>query len=158
MGKEVLKRCQSCGFENFVDRDQKVCPSCKQEKLRKKSADLGHVPILVFSLIIIGIGCFFLFYGDSPSGQTPAAKPVSESVINSGWEGSVYQVKQYLKKNLKDPDSLEYIEWSPVQKSRDGYIVRCKYRAKNSFGGYVIENQIFTLDPRGNILSVKNFQ
>ena len=35
---------------------------------------------------------------------------------NSGWDSSVYQVKDYLKLNMKDPDSLQYIEWSKVVK------------------------------------------
>jgi hypothetical protein len=55
--------------------------------------------------------------------------------------------------NLKDPDSFEAINWSPVQTNFDGgYYVRCKYRAKNSFGGYDIANQIFYMDSKGNVL------
>lgn len=67
---------------------------------------------------------------------------------NSEWDGSVYPVKLYLKKNLKDPDSYEAIEWSKVQKTNEGYMVRHKYRAKNSFGGYVIENKVFYLNKK----------
>lgn len=67
--------------------------------------------------------------------------------VNSSWNGSVYQVEGYLKNSLKDPDSYEGIEWSKVANNRDGtYKVRHKYRAKNSFGGYVIENKVFILD------------
>jgi len=74
---------------------------------------------------------------------------------NSAWDGSVHHVEQYLKKTLKDPDSYEGIEWSPVQKLSNGsYSVRHKYRAKNSYGGYVIENQIFYYDASGNVTSV----
>lgn len=74
-------------------------------------------------------------------------------VYNSGWDGSVRQVKQWLKDNLKDPASFEAIEWSSVQKTPDGdYLVRCKYRAKNSFGGFEISNQIFYMDSEGNVL------
>jgi hypothetical protein len=47
---------------------------------------------------------------------------------------------------------MKGMEWSPVTKTADGgYIVRHKYRAKNSFGGYVIEEKIFTLDSKGNV-------
>lgn len=75
-------------------------------------------------------------------------------VYNSEWDGSVYPVVLYLKKNLKDPDSYEAIEWSKVQKTDDGYIVRHKYRAKNSFGGYVIQNNIFYLNEKGHVYRV----
>ena len=33
----------------------------------------------------------------------------------------------------------------------NGYYVRHKYRAKNSCGGYVIENKVFFLDSNGNV-------
>lgn len=75
-------------------------------------------------------------------------------VYNSEWDGSVYPVKLYLKKNLKDPDSYEAIEWSKVQKTNEGYMVRHKYRAKNSFGGYVIENKVFYLNKKGHVYRV----
>jgi len=74
------------------------------------------------------------------------ANLVIATVQNSSWDGSVYQVKMYLKDNLKDPKSVEYIEWSDVIKEGKYYIVRCKYRARNSFGGYTIENKLFYID------------
>ncbi|MBQ2884509.1 MAG: hypothetical protein IJE43_12170 [Alphaproteobacteria bacterium] len=78
-------------------------------------------------------------------------------VKNSSLDGSVSQVVKYLKNNLKDPDSYESIEWGNVTETDNGYIVRHKYRAKNSFGGYVIEHQIFHIDWQGNITSVSPF-
>ena len=74
-------------------------------------------------------------------------------VRNSGLNSSVWQVERYLKNNLKDPDSYESIEWSAVNEMENGngYYVRHKYRAKNSFGGYVIENKVFFLDSDGNV-------
>jgi len=71
---------------------------------------------------------------------------------NSGWDASVREVERYLERNLKDPDSFDAIEWSTVVKHpsiKDAYMVRCRYRAKNSFGGYVISNQIFTISKVG---------
>ena len=65
---------------------------------------------------------------------------------NSSWDAAVAPVVSWLKSNLKDPKSLEFIEWSPVTKiNLDGeyyWAVRVKYRAKNSFGGYVVEEII----------------
>lgn len=76
-------------------------------------------------------------------------------IINSPWDGSVSQVKKFLKKNLKDPDSYESIEWGKVKQIGDVYKVYHKYRAKNSFGGYVVEKHTFTIDFNGNIIDVK---
>ena len=78
-------------------------------------------------------------------------------VKNSSWDGSVSQVVKYLKDNLKDPNSYESIEWGNVTETDNGYIVRHKYRAKNSFGGYVIEHQIFHIDWQGNITGVSSY-
>jgi hypothetical protein len=83
-----------------------------------------------------------------------AEKKAGVKVENSAWDGSVQQVKKYLKSTLKDPDSYESIEWSDVKETEDGYTVRHKYRAKNSLGGYVVENQIFYLDFQGNVTNV----
>jgi hypothetical protein len=75
-------------------------------------------------------------------------------VENSPWDGSVYQVKNYLKKTLKDPDSYEGIEWSEVIKNNNGtYTVRHKFRARNSFGGMVVENYVFVLNETGEVIS-----
>lgn len=70
---------------------------------------------------------------------------------SSPWDGSVGQVYNYLKENLKDPDSYQSIDWSPINSISTGYAVRHKYRSKNSFGGYVISNQLFTMDKNGNV-------
>lgn len=78
-------------------------------------------------------------------------------IENSAWDGSVSQVKKFLKNNLKDPKSYESIEWSEVEKISTGYRVRHKYRAKNSFGGYTVENQVFYIDNQGNIVDVVDY-
>lgn len=76
-------------------------------------------------------------------------------VKNSPLDGSVSQVKKYLKENLKNPKSFDAIEWSEVNKLPNGnYTVRCKYRAENSFGGLVISNQVFTINPNGEVIDV----
>ena len=76
-------------------------------------------------------------------------------VVNSGWDGSVQQVKQYLDKTLKDPASFEAIEWGKVTHTCDGYFTWVKYRARNGFGGMVISSQAFTLDKNGAVVKVE---
>jgi len=85
----------------------------------------------------------------------------AEPPKNSAWDASVFQVKRFLKKNLKDPDSYKGIEWSKVVRSdKPGceFSVRHKYRAKNSFGGYAISNQIFCMDMDGNVTKAFNYR
>lgn len=109
--------------------------------------------LLILLLVIINIM--------SPDEETEKVSKPREIVCNNPWDGSVYQVELYLEKNLKDPNSLDAIDWSLVQKTDVPgapykYIVRCKYRAKNSFGGYVIEDQAFYLDAQGEVIGVEN--
>ena len=67
-------------------------------------------------------------------------------------------MKFFLKHNyLKDPDSYEAIEWiafGTYNKENDTYFALHKYRAKNSFGGYVVEEKVFVLDKDGNVLKM----
>ena len=124
------------------------------EELEKRKV-LNKKIFKYFLLPIIGI--FILIIVISPS-DSEEAKPIPV-VRNNALDASVFQVENYLKKNLNDPNSYEGIEWSPVIiDSADGhlknYTVRHKYRAKNGFGGFVVENRIFYLDSAGTIYNV----
>lgn len=70
----------------------------------------------------------------------------------SAWDGSIRPVKDFIEKNLPDRKSFEAIEWSKVLQSGPGEcVVRLKFRAKNGFGGYVIENMLFSFDRTGRV-------
>jgi hypothetical protein len=66
---------------------------------------------------------------------------------NSEWDGRVDPVVEYLKNNLNDYDSSEFVEWSPVTKlevkGEPFWVVRLKLRAKNAFGGYILKNTFY---------------
>ena len=81
-------------------------------------------------------------------------------VHNDVLDASVRQVKQFLKKNLNDPESYDGVEWSPVSQNphTKWFIVRHKYRAKNGYGATQIYNQIFTLDSLGTVLSISDVE
>lgn len=121
------------------------------EKSGGKTKFNGCLTIVGVFLLLAIIISFFL----------PDETADKEKVYNSELDASVEQVERYLKTNLNDPDSYEGIEWSKVQITESDpkykYYVRHKYRAKNSFGGYVVEHQIFYLDMEGNIVDVKDF-
>lgn len=104
-------------------------------------------------LKVVGGGCAVALLGlviyavVTDDGRNSRHRPTQDSS-----DGTVQEVVDYLKANLKDPKSLEVIEWSPMKEQSPGYAVRCKYRAKNSFGGYNIENRVFYMNPEGKVL------
>lgn len=163
----ALINCKECGQQ--VSSKADVCPNCGTPLKRKPLGCGAGCGLLILVLIVFGvIGSLIPDYKDKKSSiesprskaktQTPK-KPV-EVVANSDWDASVYQVERFLKKNLKDPKSFEAIEWSRVTKvdlPSHKYVVRCKYRAKNSFGGYVIHNQLFYLDVSGKVVKYMDY-
>jgi hypothetical protein len=120
------------------------------KRAKNKEAARGCFGFII--LLIIIVTCKMIFSDDT--------KPYS-IVSNSEFDASVWQVESYLKHEyLKDPDSYESIEWSAVvtdttkKESSYKYFVRHKYRAKNSFGGYEIENKVFYLDSTGKVINI----
>jgi hypothetical protein len=115
------------------------------ENQGKKSKLGGCLLIIVFML---SIGFIFKTCMDSSE----------KEIKNNKADGSVWQIKAYLQTNLKDPESYQAIEWGQVRQIKKEpvqYLVRHKYRAKNSFGGYVISTQYFTIDDNGKVIKVE---
>lgn len=85
---------------------------------------------------------------------------IGEKPENSEWDAAVRPVTKYLETHLKDPNSVEYIGWSPVHlchvEGKPFWRVRAKYRAKNSFGGYVIEEKLFYMRHK-QVVAVENY-
>ena len=113
----------------------------------------------LFIIIALLVVCYFVFFDKDDKKSSS-----KEKIVNSEWDGSVSQVERYLKNNLNDPDSYQSISWSAVVKLNDtketGFVshqVRHKYRAKNSFGGYVVEEKMFKLDYQGNVVDVVDY-
>jgi predicted nucleic acid-binding Zn ribbon protein len=172
----ALIQCSEC--KKKISENAETCPNCgniityrmvyeykdKQRRMMKKS--LIFLAISVALLLFVSL----IFSGDDTktNSTTPSENiatttstqetPVVEIVRNSSWDSSVSQVRVWLKENLNDPKSLEFIEWSKVVKNGNGsFKVRVKYRAKNSFGGYIVNNQVITLDASGNVINFKDF-
>lgn len=128
----------------------------KTTKNRRKNNNFGYLIVIIIALIF---GLNVIMNADDRKSNTEK----SEIVSNSEYDASVYQVENYLKTEyLRDPDSYQSIEWSKVQKDKSKpnykYYVRHKFRAKNGFGGYVVEEKIFYLDQFGNVVSFEDYQ
>ncbi len=66
---------------------------------------------------------------------------------NREWDGRVDAVVKYLRSNLNDYNSSEFVEWSPVTKlevkGEPFWVVRLKLRAKNAFGGLILKDTYY---------------
>lgn len=144
---DTASNCPNCGYQLTPEKVSKIK---KEEQQVQKGCAIGCLSIIAVISVLFAI--IFFSSSDSPTSDESSTSSTRAIVENSAWDGSVYQVMSWLEVNLKDPGSLEFIEWSPVQKTNDGgFMVRAKYRAKNSFGGYDVENRLFYLDSSGNV-------
>lgn len=67
-----------------------------------------------------------------------------EKPLQGGWDNGVPIVKRYIESIANDPDSIKYENWWPVMYSeKDGWFVKCDWRAKNGFGVYVRSVDVF---------------
>ena len=156
--KDAIKLGVLKSTDHYYDGGTKKWDTLDKFIASKNKSDIykGCGGCLIIFLILGLLGSIF-DSSDDNSGTNDSStldKPREEREIvsNSSWDGSVSQVKDYLKVTLKDPKSLEFIEWSKVIKNDDGdFNVRVKFRAKNSFGGYVLETWWFYLSPSGAI-------
>ena len=107
----------------------------------KKKAKLNLSLLVVIVLIVMSV----LIAGAFSDSSEPQEKKEPVSVVhNDVLDASVRQVKQFLKKNLNDPESYDGVEWSPV--------------SKNQYGATQIYNQIFTLDSLGTVISISDVE
>ncbi len=146
-----------------IDDKAKICPNCKKD-LRDFA---GRYPIITFVLLLIILWSIFNWIIN-------IINPNSQDVVNtsntpywiefqfSWFDGSHIYLKEYLKKNLKDPGSLEIIDTRYVDtrdlKWNDYLIVNMKYRAKNSFWWYVVETIKAQFDKNWNPINIDKWE
>lgn len=83
----------------------------------------------------------FAFFGEVPK--------------KNSWDNSYSVVKDYLLRNFKDPDSLEFKSCSDVFKLENkGWAIHCSYRGKNSFNATVLNSNWFIIR-QGRIVAVE---
>lgn len=120
----------------------------RQNKDYSKQGCIGLAIVGVIILLIIG----YCNCGSSSSKNRIAGTGPDE------YE-SMTSIRIFLKRHyLKDPDSYEGIDWGPsgvYMKENNTYFMMHKYRARNSFGGYVVENPMFILNANGDVIDVK---
>jgi len=131
----AIIQCPEC--KKMISANVETCPHCgnvitkeKIQAFKKKQRKTWIFFVICFAFVL----SLSLISPDSDSTNittttSTQVTPVKEIVTNSSWDASVYQVKSWLKETVKDPKSLEFIEWSKVIKNKNGSsTVRVKYR------------------------------
>lgn len=151
----AMKACPECGAE--ISSEAKACPHCGYTKKEPEHIGCGTI-ILVGFLILVFVGLF----SDDPDDSDPkdtepktAEERRQERVEKafSAWDGAHRNLERYITERLKDPDSYEHIETRYVDQG-EHVVVYTKYRAKNSFGGYVIQEAGAKAKLDGTLISV----
>jgi hypothetical protein len=71
----------------------------------------------------------------------------------SAWDGSNRYLVNLVKEHLNDPKSFEHVDTSYADMG-DHLIIKMKYRAKNGFGGLVLQNVTGKADYKTQMISV----
>ncbi|KLU66783.1 hypothetical protein DEAC_c14510 [Desulfosporosinus acididurans] len=71
----------------------------------------------------------------------------------SAWDGSNRYLVDLLKKNLNDPKSFEHVETKYWDRG-DYLIIKMSYRAKNAFGGLILQNVTAKSDYKTDTISI----
>lgn len=101
--------------------------------MKPGSAVLGFIGIIFIVGLIIG-----------PRGERTADEIASKCF--SGWNGSSRELVRRVKSSLRDPGSFEHVETRRTQANGAGQIVvKMVYRARNGFGGMVVETAYGTI-------------
>ena len=170
----ALVNCPYCGTQNIVTNKAHThkCSVCQQpfsvlyedeQSLTQSSIDgvsgcttqeqkdqNGKIILRVILFIAVIIFCICSLCSSPDESNTPLTDKYETTVVVG--------VRNYLRNTLRDPDSYQDIEWSQIGENAAGNLyVRHKYRAKNGFGGYVVENKIFYLDKQGNVVGSENY-
>lgn len=92
---------------------------------------------LILSALVMGV---FLFSAGGSGDDTPA-KPLKDDEF-----AVKYTFERLIKKQLRDPDSYEFISCTPSGESGNEKMFIIKYRAKNGFGGYNVCQALVSCD------------
>lgn len=147
---DTADACPNCGF--------KLTPAVitavkEKQKKAAKSAGIGCLTVvLVFFLII------FLTpkkQPDPPAAPKTKQELRTEKIIGlfSSWDGSLYELNSYIKKNLNDPKSFEHVK-TTYSDYGSYLVVKTVYRGKNAFGALVVNSITAQVDLNGNPVKI----
>lgn len=126
----TMTTCDECG--KSLSTKAKTCPHCGA--IPASGPSVAFVLIVV---VLIGIAISAIFRSDPPP-----KPPKTTAELAADWRYQMAGAAAIrLKKNLREPDSLEIISIFSDEKANT---LCLKYRARNGFGGFSIEYWIIT--------------
>ena len=142
---EKKHRCSACKqyyevlFEDGTKQNNEQKSSRKSLFDGSRESSIEKKPFRKLLIVSLIIGAIIALITMIPS-NSDSSPSKQDSAVMLG-------VKEYLRETLKDPKSYQEIEWSPSGVNSKGqYYIRHRYRAKNSLGGFVVEEKIFYLN------------
>lgn len=152
--KRDLNRNVECDCGEVFINYKRRCPNCGNINPYARYQHRSKVVAITGFIFFVIISATYLLSLIRPGGAFYI-------VNNSAEDGSVKEVVQYIKDNVKDSESYEGIYWSKVMdmgfkhSTPHRYFVKHQYRIKNNFGSYITENHIFYIDDAGKIIDVR---
>lgn len=172
-----MKKCKKCMKD--IPVKAKVCPECKSKLTMPV---WQKILIVIGAFIVIGaIGSngnkatptkvatnkkvtATIQATPTPTLSAEAKKKMEEAKLKadydkwiesqfSPWDGSHMELVKLLKKNLNDPDSYEHVE-TKYWDQKDGILIKMTYRAKNAFGGLILQNVTAKADYKTNMINI----
>ncbi len=119
----------------------------------KKGIDKSIFVVLIMG--IAGIG-WVLYAGQSAAPPLPST--TMPAVFNAQYDGSVWQINDWLKQHAKNQASLKVLHWGKVESLDDGFMVHVKFEVKNAAGTEVVADKLFKLDRSGDILGMVDYK
>lgn len=135
----ALVDCKECGQK--VSTDAASCPGCGTDRnYKKKTSKLTWV---IGGAIVFAVFSTIFKTAEKPTVTPVVQKTIEDVAADSKREVTLTKVALVLKaikKNLKDPQS---VDWITIAADDDAKVICVEYRAKNSFGALTIEQMAF---------------
>ncbi len=160
--KTISIKNKTCPFCDVIEPTHEKCRKCKELmpfnclKCPKCKSSNGLFAFIFFLIAIVVI----LVPADEPPAKTPKQIILESIETNRSYNGAYIPLQNFVKKNLKDPKSYEHIKTETYYRyDKEGNLtntitVNMEYRAKNSFGGYVVEVVSAVADLNGNLVEI----
>ena len=141
--------CPHCGRPVIAENPRR--PSLFQRAFR--SIRFTHVcTITVFVLIWVWIASvFFGRVESSPRQSSYYSASARPAVETSPWDGSVSEAKSFVRKSVRDPNSVKYNSWKNYE-AGSRHITTADITATNGFGGPVRQTWVFSFDKQTGAL------
>ena len=111
----------------------------------------------VFVLAAMGIASLAWVIYLEPFAAHPLPQQSMPVVFNASYDGSVWQIRDWLRKHAYDASSLTVLHWGKVVDVKGGFTVHVKFKARNKAGTYVVSDEVFQLDEQGDVIGMKQF-